>query len=159
MLQRDGRVDEFCQRLAVDPNNNSVLYFGARSGKGLWKSTDYGKTWNKVTSFTSVGKPSMPFDGPRSDAPSRHVHSRLERLLGIQQVSFDHRPLSRSSPFISDRIGITWVTFDQTTGTRGSPTPRIFVGVAAVGQGNVFVSEDAGATCKANFLPQPTPHE
>src|SRR5258708_33290267 len=43
------------QRLAIDPNRNSVLYFGARSGNGLWKSTDYGKTWKKVTSFTSVG--------------------------------------------------------------------------------------------------------
>jgi xyloglucan-specific exo-beta-1,4-glucanase len=27
------------ERLAVDPKLSSVLYFGARSGKGLWKST------------------------------------------------------------------------------------------------------------------------
>lgn len=44
------------QRLAVDPNKNSILYFGARSGNGLWKSTDYGVTWAKVTSFTWPGE-------------------------------------------------------------------------------------------------------
>jgi len=43
------------ERLTIDPNNNSVLYFGARSGNGLWRSIDYGVTWSKVTSFTNVG--------------------------------------------------------------------------------------------------------
>ena len=62
------------ERLAVDPKLPSVLYFGARSGKGLWKcepsvyfllisafltspmpAADYGETWSKVTSFTWPG--------------------------------------------------------------------------------------------------------
>lgn len=43
------------ERLAVDPQNNKVIYFGARSGNGLWKSVDQGVTFNKVTSFTAVG--------------------------------------------------------------------------------------------------------
>ncbi|THU94834.1 Oligoxyloglucan reducing end-specific cellobiohydrolase [Dendrothele bispora CBS 962.96] len=43
------------ERLAVDPNLNSVLFFGARSGNGLWKSTNFGQTWSKVSSFTSTG--------------------------------------------------------------------------------------------------------
>lgn len=43
------------ERLAVDPRLGSVLFFGARSGNGLWKSTDYGATWAKVTSFPSAG--------------------------------------------------------------------------------------------------------
>jgi xyloglucan-specific exo-beta-1,4-glucanase len=42
------------ERLVVDPNLNSILFFGARSGNGLWKSTDFGATWNKVTGFTAV---------------------------------------------------------------------------------------------------------
>jgi xyloglucan-specific exo-beta-1,4-glucanase len=43
------------ERLAVDPQNSNILYFGARSGNGLWKSTDAGATWTKVSSFTAVG--------------------------------------------------------------------------------------------------------
>ncbi len=44
------------QRLVIDPNSNNILYFGARNGNGLWKSTDYGVTWANVTSFTHTGK-------------------------------------------------------------------------------------------------------
>ncbi|KAK8859118.1 family 74 glycoside hydrolase [Apiospora arundinis] len=43
------------ERLAVDPANPDVLYFGARSGKGLWKSTNGGASFAKVASFTGVG--------------------------------------------------------------------------------------------------------
>lgn len=43
------------ERLVIDPNKNSNLYFGARSGNGLWRSTDYGVTWSKVTSFPNPG--------------------------------------------------------------------------------------------------------
>ena len=43
------------ERLAIDPNKNSVLYLGAPSGNGLWRSTDSGVTWAKVTAFPNVG--------------------------------------------------------------------------------------------------------
>jgi len=43
------------ERLAIDPNRNSILYLGARSGNGLWRSTDFGVTWTKVTSFPNPG--------------------------------------------------------------------------------------------------------
>ncbi len=43
------------ERLAVDPHNSNIIYFGARSGNGLWKSTDGGATFAKVTSFTNTG--------------------------------------------------------------------------------------------------------
>jgi hypothetical protein len=44
------------ERLVVDPHLNSVLFYGARSGNGLWKSADYGVTWAKQTAFPSVGQ-------------------------------------------------------------------------------------------------------
>lgn len=44
----DGR--SIGERLAVDPNRNSLLYFGSRHN-GLWKSLDYGATWKQVTDF------------------------------------------------------------------------------------------------------------
>ncbi|MGW1672006.1 cellulose binding domain-containing protein [Streptomyces sp. NPDC002324] len=43
------------ERLAVDPNKSSVLYLGAPSGKGLWRSTDSGAGWSQVTNFPNVG--------------------------------------------------------------------------------------------------------
>jgi photosystem II stability/assembly factor-like uncharacterized protein len=43
------------ERLNIDPNNDAVIYFGARSGNGLWRSTDFGATWSRVASFTAVG--------------------------------------------------------------------------------------------------------
>ena len=43
------------ERLAVDPNLNSILFFAARSGNGLWKSTNSGLTWSQVTSFPQPG--------------------------------------------------------------------------------------------------------
>src|SRR6266540_292946 len=36
------------ERLAIDPNRNSILYLGARSGNGLWRSTNGGATWATV---------------------------------------------------------------------------------------------------------------
>ncbi len=42
------------ERLAVDPNNDTILYFGSRTA-GLWKSTNSGATWAKVTAFPATG--------------------------------------------------------------------------------------------------------
>ncbi len=60
------------ERLAIDPHKNSILYLGARSGNGLWRSTDYGVTWSQVISFTAVGNYSSNGD-----------------LIGVVWVTFD----------------------------------------------------------------------
>ncbi|MFE0674703.1 cellulose binding domain-containing protein [Streptomyces sp. NPDC058867] len=101
------------ERLAVDPNRNSVLYLGAPSGKGLWRSTDSGASWSQVTNFPNVG-------------------------------DYAQDP-SDTSGYASDNQGIVWVTFDESTGTAGSATRTVYVGVAD--QDNaVYRSTDAGAT-------------
>ncbi len=43
------------ERLAIDPSERSVLYFGSRYD-GLQRSTDRGETWSRVTSFPLQGK-------------------------------------------------------------------------------------------------------
>ncbi len=43
------------ERLAIDPNDNSILFFAARSGNGLWESTNSGLAWSQVTSFPQPG--------------------------------------------------------------------------------------------------------
>jgi xyloglucan-specific exo-beta-1,4-glucanase len=55
-----------------------------------------------------------------------------------------------TSGYNSDIIGISWVTFDNTTKT-STGSSRIFVGVASLNAPNVYVTEDAGSTCKLHL--------
>ncbi|KAI0129718.1 family 74 glycoside hydrolase [Xylariales sp. AK1849] len=105
------------ERLAVDPANSDILYFGARSGNGLWRSTDGGITFSQVTSFTAVG----------TYAPDPTDTTGLN----------------------NDLQGLTFVTFDSTSGTTSGATSRIFVGTADNTTASVYVSEDAGSTWTA----------
>lgn len=120
----------------MDPNLNSVLYFGARSGNGLWKSTNYGASWSKVTSFTDTGTFTL------QGLPNPSISKSL--LSG----SFIPDP-SDTSGYNSDKIGIAWVTFDKSSGSSGSATPRIFVGVANKGSNSVYVSTNGGSSCES----------
>ena len=114
------------ERLVVDPNRNSVLYLGAPSGNGLWRSTDSGVTWSRVTSFPN---------------PGNYVQDPAD-----------------PNGYLTDNQGIYWVTFDKRTGTSGTTTQTIYVGVADMGT-SVYRSTDAGATWSAvpgqpaGFLP------
>ncbi len=54
------------ERLAVDPNNTSILYFGSRHD-GLFRSSDYGTTWKKVKSFPHAGL-GLPAGGAPTNA-------------------------------------------------------------------------------------------
>ena len=73
------------ERLAIDPNDDSILYLGTRSGNGLWRSGDYGKTWSKVTSFPVAGA-YAPDPGDTSGYSSDPI--------GIVWVVFDPRTSS-----------------------------------------------------------------
>lgn len=65
------------ERMMVDPNKSSVLYYGTRTS-GLWKSTDYGQTWNQVTSLSSF------------QYPGDQIGSLPNRTMGgIEGVLFD----------------------------------------------------------------------
>ncbi|MFD6553768.1 cellulose binding domain-containing protein [Streptomyces sp. NPDC058398] len=112
------------ERLAVDPRRNSVLYLGAPSGKGLWRSTDSGVTWSQVTSFPN---------------PGNYVQDATD-----------------TSGYASDNQGVVWVTFDESTGTSGSATQTIYVGVADKDNA-VYRSTDGGATW-SRLAGQPTGH-
>ncbi|MGW3812707.1 cellulose binding domain-containing protein [Streptomyces sp. NPDC005046] len=110
------------ERLAVDPNRNSVLYLGAPSGKGLWRSTDSGASWSRVTAFPNVGN---------------YVQDATD-----------------TSGYASDNQGVVWVTFDESTGSAGSTTQTIYVGVADKDNA-VYRSTDGGATW-SRLAGQPT---
>lgn len=81
------------ERLAVDPANSNIIYFGARSGNGLWKSTDAGVTFSKVSSFTAVGN----FAADPSDSTGYESD-----LQGLAWVTFD--PTSSTTNGATSRI-------------------------------------------------------
>jgi xyloglucan-specific exo-beta-1,4-glucanase len=64
------------ERLVVDPNKPSTLFYGSREA-GLWKSTDSGHTWAQVTSLSSV---TMSADQVKAAGGSG---------MGIEAVVFD----------------------------------------------------------------------
>ncbi|ORY73564.1 Oligoxyloglucan reducing end-specific cellobiohydrolase [Neocallimastix californiae] len=88
------------ERIAVDPNDNKILFFGARAGKGLWKSIDYAKTWSQVKSFTNVGKYS----------PSPEY---FPAAIGISFVTFDKYSGNKGSPTPNIYVGVA----DNSTST------------------------------------------
>lgn len=112
------------ERLMVDPNSNNILYFAARSGKGLWKSSDYGKTWAKVSSFTNVGN---YVEDPNFEYSSDN--------LGLCFVTFDSAKGTKGTPtkdiyvgvadkenplYVSHDAGATWAPVP------GQPTESTF---------------------------------
>lgn len=52
------------ERLAVDPNNSNIVYFGSRRN-GLWHTEDGGQTWRQIEpAQVPVGKPQGEKDDP-----------------------------------------------------------------------------------------------
>ena len=114
------------ERLAVDPSNSNIIYYGATGDKfgtfGLWQSTDGGFSWFQVPGFNAVGDwvddPTDPFD-----------------YNNVMQ-------------------GIWWVLFDPRTAV-GGVTQTIYVGIATKNAPRIYRSNDAGATWSA-VTGQPT---
>ncbi len=106
------------ERLAVDPNANNIVYFGAPGDEtaafGLWKSTDYGATWAKVSSFPN---------------PGDYVEDAADTYGYLTSIQ-----------------GIYWVVFDEDTGTPGSATKTVYAGVGDKDGTCIYRSTDAGVT-------------
>jgi hypothetical protein len=103
----DGR--SMGERLAVDPNLTSILYFGSRTS-GLWRSADSALTWSQVGAFPTGGA------------------SIVDAGTGY---------------------GLAFVLFDPRSGSPGSATPAIYVGVGVTEGTALFRTVDAGATWEA----------
>jgi len=113
----DGRGNG--ERMAVDPNNGSILFLGTRHA-GLWKSTDYGATWNPVASFPDIQE-EVPEPPANTDAG--------RRMFGFNRGS-----------------GIIFVLFDPRSSSPGEATQTIYAGVSLMGRAHLFCSTDAGKT-------------
>lgn len=78
------------ERLAIDPNDNRILYFGSRHD-GLQRSTDGGASWRKVEAFPLKGL------GTPTD---RSTHG------GLSFVVFDPRSGQRGQPSRTLFVGV-----------------------------------------------------
>jgi photosystem II stability/assembly factor-like uncharacterized protein len=97
------------ERLAVDPNDTSILYFGSRHD-GLMRSTDRGATWSRVRSFPQAGR-GAPAQGAPTNAgvafvvfdPASGSRGQASRTLfaGVADPGEAHL-------FRSDDAGETW---------------------------------------------------
>jgi hypothetical protein len=90
------------ERLAIDPNLASTLYFGARRN-GLYKSTDSGATWATVASFpvtgaTDLGLSFVLFD-PRSGTAG---NGSSVIYVGVADVA------ANSNLYVSKDSGNSW---------------------------------------------------
>ncbi len=108
------------ERLVVDPNKGSILYFGARDGKGLWKSSDSGVTWSQVANF--------PATGVYMEDPNDTVYDYGNHAVGIPWVIFDKST--------------------GTTGN-ATQTIYVGVADGRSAQPNIYVSNNGGSTWAA----------
>jgi photosystem II stability/assembly factor-like uncharacterized protein len=104
------------ERLAVDPNDGRVLYLGTRHD-GLWRSTDRGVGWERVTSFPEVAEP-VPAGEPRWRVPGS----------GIVAVVFDPESGSPGEPSPTILVAVSLLGRDHLfrstdAGTTWRPVP------------------------------------
>jgi hypothetical protein len=117
----DGR--SMGERLAVDPNLTSTLYFGSRNA-GLFRSTDSAQTWAQVSDPTAG-------------------------LLPLPTCGTTNGCVASGNNTPGTGYGLTFVVFDPSTGSPGSATPTIYVGVGMLTGPSLYRSTDAGATWTA----------
>lgn len=91
------------ERLIVDPNNSNTLYCGTRRN-GLFRSTNAGASWARLTSLDVTGTP--------------------------------------------NDNGVCFVVADKSSGSAGSNSQKLFVGVSRTGT-NFYMSTNGGTTFTA----------
>jgi xyloglucan-specific exo-beta-1,4-glucanase len=110
------------ERLMVDPNKPSVLFYASRS-QGLWKSADSGTTWNQVTGLSaykmtpadigSVGNSPIGIEGVVFDTAvptSGFISSGTATKTLYVSVAPDYMAMAGLSSYLYKSIdgGATW---------------------------------------------------
>jgi hypothetical protein len=104
------------ERLMVDPNKPSTLYYGSRTA-GLWRSTDAGLTWTQVTALSST------------KFTQDQINAAGYSMMGVETVVFDTSTKGTG-------------TATQTIYTAVAPDYVKLAGLAS----NLYKSTDGGAT-------------
>jgi xyloglucan-specific exo-beta-1,4-glucanase len=97
---------------------------GARSGNGLWRSTDAGLTWSRITSFTSTGTyAENPSDSSGYNSDPLGVGwivfdtTGPKTAAGTSRIFVGSLTAGAANIFVSEDTGSTWtaVSGQQTT--------------------------------------------
>ncbi len=116
------------ERLAIDPNLRTTLFFGSRLD-GLWKSTNSGADWNKITSFPVNGDSGNGLSYVILDKNSGTSGNASQTIyVGVQAVGSGNSNLYRSL-----NGGTTWSVIPG--GPSGMSTPQASLG----SDGNLWV--------------------
>jgi len=149
------------ESFATDPQNPSKLYMYL--GTSYWnlgltavaRSNDYGATfqYTVVTSqFKASGNGSNRHTGEKlgvdpNKANILFLGTRYNGLFkSIDSGVTWNAVTSLAVSTTSNGNGISFVLFDKSSGTTGTATPKIYVGVQTTGGSNFYLSTDAGAS-------------
>ena len=138
------------ERLRIDPNKGNILYFGSRT-TGLWKSSDYGTTWSKVTS--------LPVDATPFDKGIHFVEFVTETYgsgietpvlyVGVGRKGDPSGTPETANVFLSKDKGATWIPISTLKGKGTAlPNPDHTPGRGAYGGGKIYITYgDAPKAC------------
>ncbi len=125
------------ERLQVDPNNSNILYLGTNQD-GLWKSTDAGVTWAKVSAFTPGSCTFVTFDKRTvSGGVTSIIYVGVNTTSGISLyrstdggatwAAVSNAPsglIPHHAKF--DSNGVLYVTYSNALGPNGSTTGAVY---------------------------------
>jgi hypothetical protein len=114
------------ERLAVDPNNPSILFYASRTA-GLWKSTDSGHTWAQVTGLSA-------FKMTGNVTP-----------IGVEQVVFD-----TSTRGTGQATQIMWASVGQDYAQAAGLTSTLY---KSVNGGATWTPVTVPATVSGYYIP------
>ena len=127
------------ERLAIDPNDTAVLYFGSRH-HGLQRSGDHGRTWRRVESFPHVGLGVPPQGQPTNPGISFVLFDLRSGAAGqgSRVILAGVADEAAQGLYRSDDGGATWRRLD------GGPDGRSPVKGVIDGRGVLYTSWTQG---------------
>ena len=131
------------ERLAIDPNDTHILYFGSRRW-GLWKSEDRAATWQQVPGFpikedaTGFGIPLVVFDRksgtPGKPTPviyvgvtNKDVHLYRSKDAGTTWAPVPRQPTGLVPTHAElDGLGVLYLSYGATPGPSNVPDGAVW---------------------------------
>lgn len=125
------------ERLAVDPNLNSILYFGSRSD-GLWVSTNSAASWSQVTSFPVTGDSDYGLSWVIFPPPSGGYGHPSGAASAIIYVGVLAMSSGNSNVYYSNNAGASWSL------VKGGPSNMVTPHASLGSDGNLWIVYGSG---------------